>query len=472
MRYEEGLISPSFEDVDSIAEALGVSEESFFTTDEALSMATDNEALLERRLYSARKRLSAITGLAKVLLKTDSLEDIAWSVFKAAQELTESEYGFVGHIDRETKHMVSTTLSPGIFDKREMEKTPVVFPEYTGLWGWVLKNKKPLLTNDPANDPRSTGVPNGHASIHRFISVPAMMGDALVGQIAMGNAPRDYTRSDLTILRQLSDLYALALQRHFIDEDLIKARDAAETASSAKSVFLTNVTHEIRTPMNAILGMSELLLQTKLSPEQTEYQEAVYESARTLLSVMNDILDFAKIEAGKMALRSQSFNLVQTVSSRMPLMREIAAKNDNSLDFSLGDGLPDTVIGDPARLNQVVSNLLSNAMKFTRKGAVKLTIEKASPAQCQDVGDDDPRAHCLLFCVEDNGIGISEDKMELVYESFRQVDGSMSRPYGGAGLGLSISKRLVELMGGRIWVKSELGKGSTFWFSARFEESR
>ena len=421
---------------------------------------------------SEEMRVNAQHAITRILGEGSSLADAGPKILEATCECLGWEVGTLWQVDTSEKllHCEASWQMPGVhapeFNRATMTST---FAPGEGLPGRVWEQGAPIWIEDVTCDrnfPR--GASATQEGLHGAFGFPILLGEEVLGVLEFFS--RIIRKPDSRLVEMMAAIGSQVgqfIERRRAEEalriyakDLEAARQKAEEATRAKSEFLANMSHEIRTPMNAIIGMTELALETKITPEQREYLEAIKNSADTLLGLVNDVLDFSKIEARKLQLDSIGFRLRDTLEDAVRVLALRAHQKGLELASQIDPTVPDLLIGDPLRLRQIVVNLIGNAIKFTDQGEVVLTVEAEPPVA---------NRMKLHFSVADTGIGIPIDKQQVIFEAFSQADSSTTRHYGGTGLGLTISTQLVKLMGGRIWVESQSGHGTTFHFTAFFE---
>ncbi len=326
----------------------------------------------------------------------------------------------------------------------------------------VIQQGEPLIIDDTRADAR--WLPRrANDAIRSWLGVPLLVKGQVIGLLNVSaTTVAHFNQSDVDILRTFAAFAAITLDNARLYAEAQQARAVAEQAARAKTAFLANMSHEIRTPMTAVIGAASLLRGTEMTPEQQEYVDTIHICGDNLLSVINEILDFSKFEAGQNILEAEPFSLRECMEDAIAIVGASALAKGIEIGYRISPAAPDTVVGDQVRLRQILVNLLGNAVKFTEQGEVTVTVDVSAESPTVD-----PAACTLRFGVQDSGIGIPRDQLSALFEPFTQVDTTRARKYGGTGLGLAISKRLVQLMNGSISVSSEWGTGSTFTFDVQ-----
>ena len=397
-----------------------------------------------------------LEGLLRVSqYQPNSNQDLIDYALTEAINLTDSKIGYVYYYSETKKQFTLKSWSNEVMKECSVLNPRTVYDlESTGCWGEAVRQRKPIVMNNFEDENLyKKGTPYGHVQLSKFLTIPIFIDNDIVGVVGVANKQDDYQQSDIRQLTLLMDTVWRILERERIFKNLKEAKNKAEESDHLKSAFLANMSHEVRTPLNSIIGFSELLIDPFFEEDdKNEFIQHIINNGKNLLTIISDIMDISKMESGEITIRKSQIDAQKFISG----IKEQFGFQTEAKKLELKLTLPDTdeetiVFTDVDRLSQIFNNLISNALKFTENGIIEIGYQ--------------PKGNMVEFFIRDTGIGIPAEFHDIIFERFRQIEGEKTRKFGGNGLGLAISKNLVELMGGKIWIESEKGKGSCFCFT-------
>lgn len=389
----------------------------------------------------------ALAELSSALISLAAVDEISALVLEHAKRLTGSVYGFAGHIDPATGALVSSTMTRDIWDVCQVPDKDFVFHEFKGLWGWVLRNRQPLVANAPAQDARSGGVPAGHIPIQRFLAAPALLGEALVGIVALANPDRDYTERELDLVQRLAQLYALAIQRQRAEDALRQRAEELQAQNAELDSFAHTVAHDLKGPLTLALGYAQILImyETLSRAERRQAALEILKTGRRMNSIIKELLLLASMRQEEVAIGV--LDMERIVSSAMERMANDI--EEAQPEIALPEEWPEAE-GYAPWVEEVWANYLSNALKY---GGNPPRLELGAAEQGEDL---------VRFWIRDNGPGLTAEEQSRLFTPFTRLQPVRAQ---GHGLGLSIVRHIVERLGGQVGVESEPGQGSTFYFT-------